>query len=163
VAALLAAFTGFLLLLTRLLSAALLLLTRLRLHAALLLLPWRSLPALLLTLLIDALIMLIIFVRIGHLKYLFLQFNSLHLTTNPLITSYEKNPMRSHSSMFSLEQYRAKAAEYKKRGEQADTPDKIRALKDLERSFSELAENEEWMQRNSDKIVHSQPKDQEQE
>jgi hypothetical protein len=140
-----------------------LLLTRLRLHAALLLLPWRSLPALLLTLLIDALIMLIIFVRIGHLKYLFLQFNSLHLTTNPLITSYEKNPMRSHSYMFSSERYRAKAAEYKKRGEQADAPDKIRALKDLEQSFSELAENEEWMQRNSDKIVHSQPKDQEEE
>jgi hypothetical protein len=155
VAALLAAFTGVLLLLTGLLSAALLLLTGLRLRAALLLLTRRSLPALLLTLLIDALIILIIFVRIGHLKYLCLQFNGLHLTTNPLITSYEKNSMRSHSSMFSSEQYRAKAAEYQKRGEQADAPDEARELKNRERALREMAENEEWMQRNSDKIVHS--------
>ena len=72
-AALLAAFTGVLLLLTGLLlSAALLLLTRLLLFAALLLLlSRRPLTALLLTLLfIAALIGLNIFVRISHLKYL---------------------------------------------------------------------------------------------
>ncbi len=71
-AALLAAFTGVLLLLTGLLlSAALLLLTRLGLFAALLLLSRGSLAVLLLTLLfIAALIGLNIFVRISHLKYL---------------------------------------------------------------------------------------------
>jgi hypothetical protein len=71
-AALLAAFAGVLLLLTGfLLSAALLLLTGLRLFAALLLLSRRSLAALLLTLLLIAtLIVLNIFVRISHLKYL---------------------------------------------------------------------------------------------
>jgi hypothetical protein len=64
-AALLAASTGVLLLLTGLLlSAALLLLTRLLLSAALLLLA---------RLLIAALILLNIFVRIGHLKYLIVE------------------------------------------------------------------------------------------
>ena len=56
--------------------------------------------------------------------------------------------------MFSSEQYRAKAAEYKKRGEQTNIPEEIRGLKNLERTFRELAENEEWMVHNSDKVVH---------
>jgi hypothetical protein len=74
-AALLAAFTGVLLLLAGLLlPAALLLLTRLRLLAALLLLSRRSLATLLLPLLlIAALIVLHILVRIIHLKYLIVE------------------------------------------------------------------------------------------
>jgi hypothetical protein len=57
-----------------LLSAALLLLTRLLLFAALLLLSRRPLTALLLTLLLIAsLILLNIFVRIRHLKYLIVE------------------------------------------------------------------------------------------
>jgi hypothetical protein len=53
--------------------------------------------------------------------------------------------------MFNSEQYRAKAAEYKKRGQQTNTPEEIRGLKN---PFREMAENEEWMEHNSDKIVH---------
>jgi hypothetical protein len=57
-----------------LLSAALLLLTGLRLFATLLLLSRRPLAALLLTLLLIAsLILLNIFVRISHLKYLIVE------------------------------------------------------------------------------------------
>jgi hypothetical protein len=56
--------------------------------------------------------------------------------------------------VFNSEQYRAKAAEYKKRGEQTNTPEEIRGFKNLERIFREMAENEEWMEHNSDKIVH---------
>jgi hypothetical protein len=110
-AALLAAFTGVLLLLAGpllaaallllaglLLAATLLLLTGLLLFAALLLLSRCALAALLLTLLlIAALILLNIFVRISHLKYLILlKVDSVHLTTNSLITSREASPMRSH-------------------------------------------------------------------
>jgi hypothetical protein len=62
--------------------------------------------------------------------------------------------------MFNSEQYRAKAAECNKRGKQTDAPDEIRELNNLERTFSEMAENEEWMERNSKKIVHRPAKDQ---
>jgi hypothetical protein len=88
-AALLAAFTGVLLLLTGLLlPAALLLLTRLLLLAALLLLSRHSLATLLLTLLlIAALILLSIFVGISHLNYLIGVESQQHLSTNSLITS----------------------------------------------------------------------------
>jgi hypothetical protein len=91
-AALLPAFSGVLLLLTGLLlSAALLLLTRLLLFAALLLLSRRPLTALLLTLLLIAsLILLNIFVRISHLKYLIVESQRPHLTTNSLITSFQR-------------------------------------------------------------------------
>jgi hypothetical protein len=62
--------------------------------------------------------------------------------------------------MFNSEQYRAKAAEYKKRGKQTDAPDEIREVKNLERTFSEMAENEEWMEHNSERILHGPAKDQ---
>jgi hypothetical protein len=62
--------------------------------------------------------------------------------------------------MFNSEQYRAKAAEYEKRGKQTDVPDEIRELQNMERTFRELAENGEWMEHNSDKIVHPPAKDQ---
>jgi hypothetical protein len=62
--------------------------------------------------------------------------------------------------MFNAEQYRAKAAEYRKRGEQTNRPEEIRGLKNLERTFRELAENEEWMEHNSDRIVHPPAKNQ---
>ena len=58
------------------------------------------------------------------------------------------------------EEVRTKAAEYKKRGTQTDAPDEIRELKTLEKTFSELAENEEWMEQNSEKILHRPAKDQ---
>jgi len=62
--------------------------------------------------------------------------------------------------MDNSEQYRTKAAEYKKRGTQTDAPDEIRELKNLERTFSGLAENEEWMEQNSEKILRGPAKDQ---
>jgi hypothetical protein len=62
--------------------------------------------------------------------------------------------------MSNSEEYRAKAAEYEKRGKQTDAPNEIHELKTLERTFSEMAENEEWMERNYEKIVHGPAKDQ---
>jgi hypothetical protein len=57
--------------------------------------------------------------------------------------------------MFSSKQYRAKAAEYVQLGKKADAPNEIRELKDRERSFTALAENEEWLENNFDNMVHA--------
>jgi hypothetical protein len=62
--------------------------------------------------------------------------------------------------MFNSEQYRAKAAQYKERGKQTDAPDEMRELKNLERTYSEMAENEKWMEQNSEKILHRPAEDQ---
>jgi hypothetical protein len=83
-AALLAAFTGVLLLLTGSLLSSALLPAGLLLPSALLLLTRRALPALFL---IVALILRNIFVWISHLNYLMLKFNNSQLTTIQLITT----------------------------------------------------------------------------
>jgi hypothetical protein len=57
--------------------------------------------------------------------------------------------------MCTAKQYRAKAAEYKERADMAITPNEKRELQDLERSFSTLADNEQWLSNNSDKTVHA--------
>ena len=56
--------------------------------------------------------------------------------------------------MFNSEQYRAKAAEYQERARKADISSEIRQFKNLERTFRELADNEEWVEQNFEKIVH---------
>jgi hypothetical protein len=49
--------------------------------------------------------------------------------------------------MFSSEQYRAKAAEYLKLAANTDSPNEVREFGDLERSYTVLANNEEWLER----------------
>ena len=56
--------------------------------------------------------------------------------------------------MFNAEQYRAKAAEYQERVRKTDNPSEIREFENLARTFSELADNEEWIEQNSEKIMH---------
>jgi len=58
-------------------------------------------------------------------------------------------------AMCTAQQYRAKAAEYKERADMAFTADAKRELQDLERSFSTLADNEQWLSNNHDKTVHA--------
>jgi hypothetical protein len=55
--------------------------------------------------------------------------------------------------MFTAEQYRAKAAEYARLGKQTDGARETRELNDLERSFSQLADNEEWLADNHTKTI----------
>jgi hypothetical protein len=55
--------------------------------------------------------------------------------------------------MFTAEQYRAQAGEYAKLAGTASGPDEARAFQRLERSFSELAENAQWVIENHDKMV----------
>jgi hypothetical protein len=63
--------------------------------------------------------------------------------------------MGSERQMFTAEQYRAKAVEYAGLREQTDIPREVREFNDLERSFSVLADNEEWLADNYKKTIHA--------
>jgi len=63
--------------------------------------------------------------------------------------------------MFSSEQYRAKAAEYKERGKKTDAPNEILEFSNLQRTFTEMADNEKWVEQNYQHIVHGSGSDQE--
>jgi hypothetical protein len=57
--------------------------------------------------------------------------------------------------MFTSKQYRAKAAEYAARIERTDIPSEVREFREMERSFSQLADNEDWLADNFEKTVHA--------
>jgi hypothetical protein len=61
--------------------------------------------------------------------------------------------------MFSSERYRAKAAEFVELAKATASPSDIREYKNRERSFTTLADNEEWLKDNFDKMVHAPDKD----
>jgi hypothetical protein len=56
--------------------------------------------------------------------------------------------------MFTPEQFRTKAAEYSRLVRTANSPSEVREYQKLERSFSVLADNEQWLMDNQDKTVH---------
>jgi hypothetical protein len=56
--------------------------------------------------------------------------------------------------MFTAEQYRTKASEYAKLMKTANGPNEVREYQSLERSFTELADNAQWVADNYDKTVH---------
>ena len=58
--------------------------------------------------------------------------------------------------MFTAEQYRAKAAESAESLKHTDDPRKIRELQRSEESFKLLAQNEDWLAANFEKIIKSQ-------
>jgi hypothetical protein len=62
--------------------------------------------------------------------------------------------------MFSSERFRAKAAEYLELARKSQSPKEIREFGDLGRSYTVLADNEEWLEHNFDKTVHVSDKDQ---
>jgi DNA-directed RNA polymerase len=57
--------------------------------------------------------------------------------------------------MFTPEQYRTKAAEYTELARATSAPSDMRELQQLERSFTALADNEQWLSDNYDKTVHA--------
>lgn len=59
--------------------------------------------------------------------------------------------------MFSSKQYRAKAAEYQECGRKTDAPNEISEFKNLERTFTEMADNEEWVEQHYNKLMHPRP------
>jgi hypothetical protein len=58
--------------------------------------------------------------------------------------------------MFTAKHFRAKAAESAEALKHADVPSEIREFQRSEESFNALAENEDWLANNFDKIVHSE-------
>jgi hypothetical protein len=57
--------------------------------------------------------------------------------------------------MFTPEQYRTRAAEYTELARTTDAPNEARELHKRERSFTALADNEQWLADNYDKTVRS--------
>jgi len=57
--------------------------------------------------------------------------------------------------MFTAEQYRAKAAEYTELMKTANNPDELCQFHKLERSFTELADNEQWVTDHYDQTLHA--------
>ena len=57
--------------------------------------------------------------------------------------------------MFTSEQYRAKAAEYIELAKTANTPNEAREFEKLEQSFTELANNEQWVTDHRDQTLHA--------
>jgi hypothetical protein len=57
--------------------------------------------------------------------------------------------------MFTPEQYRTKAAEYTELARTTSAPNGMREVQQLERSFTALADNEQWLADNYDKTVHA--------
>jgi hypothetical protein len=68
----------------------------------------------------------------------------------------EKLLSQKGSPMFTADQYRAKAVEYSKLARIANGPNEMREYQRLERDFTELAGNAQWMIDNHDKIVPAQ-------
>jgi len=58
--------------------------------------------------------------------------------------------------MFTSEQYRAKAAEYAELLKAASHPNEIREFQALKRSFTDLADNEQWLTDNYNRTVQAQ-------
>jgi hypothetical protein len=59
--------------------------------------------------------------------------------------------------MFTAEQYRAKAAEYKTLLDDPRSPGETKEFLHLEQTYRTLADNEEWLARNADKVVPAAP------
>jgi hypothetical protein len=59
--------------------------------------------------------------------------------------------------MFTSQQYRSKAAQYTDLAKTASKPAEALEYQALERSFTVLADNEQWLADNHCKIVHSTP------
>ena len=55
--------------------------------------------------------------------------------------------------MFTVQQYRAEAIKYAKLVRTANGPNEVREFEKLERSFTELADNAQWVTDNHSKIV----------
>ena len=60
--------------------------------------------------------------------------------------------------MFTSEQYRAKANEYIERQKTANGPNEVSEFHNLERRFTELADNAKWVADNHDRTLHASEK-----
>jgi hypothetical protein len=66
-----------------------------------------------------------------------------------------RSPAQEGLPMFTAEQYRAKASEYAKLARMANGSNEALEFQRLERNFTELADNAQWVTDNHGKIVHA--------
>ncbi len=67
---------------------------------------------------------------------------------------YSRVPRKGSCQMFSAEQYRAKAAEFRAMLTNTPrSPNEMSEFRNLEQTYTTLAENEEWMAINIDKTI----------
>lgn len=59
------------------------------------------------------------------------------------------------TQMFTTEKYRARSKEFSELLEGSSDPGQVHKFQGLKDSFDSLADNEEWLSNNFDKIVHS--------
>jgi hypothetical protein len=64
-------------------------------------------------------------------------------------------PPQKGSPMYTAQQYRAKAIEYSNLVKIANGPNELREYQQLERSFTELADNAQWLADNPTKTKHA--------
>lgn len=57
--------------------------------------------------------------------------------------------------MFTIQQYRSKAAEYTELAKTAHSPAELREFQALERRFTTLADNDQWLADNHQRTVHA--------
>jgi hypothetical protein len=62
---------------------------------------------------------------------------------------------RERLVMFTSQEYRAKAAEYAELAKAASSPDERDEFHKLEQSFTQLADNEQWVTDHHDQILHA--------
>jgi hypothetical protein len=67
----------------------------------------------------------------------------------------EGGPLTERPAMLTSELYRAKAAEYRELAKTANRPDAAREFQRRERSFTALADNEQWLADHYSQIVHA--------
>jgi hypothetical protein len=63
--------------------------------------------------------------------------------------------LKKGSLVFTPEQYRAKAAEYAELGKRGNAPNEVREFQKLEQSLTMLADNEQWLVDNHDKLANN--------
>jgi hypothetical protein len=69
---------------------------------------------------------------------------------------FRSTRVRQERPMFTAKEFRAKAAESAESLKPTNVPSEIREFQRSKESFSALAENEDWLANNFDKMIHSQ-------
>jgi|ERR1700730_6807281 hypothetical protein len=83
------------------------------------------------------------------------QFYSDSARPSGLLCRRDFNGLTERLAMFTSEQYRAKASEYAKLVGIANGPNEVLEFQRLERSFTELADNAQWVADNHGKMVRA--------
>jgi hypothetical protein len=89
-------------------------------------------------------------------KRFFLRFGGLEIAAGTLRRRRRTLPSGPAPACFKAKQYRAKGGRKRRIAQHTNVPSEIREFERSKKSFTELAQNEDWLANNFDKIIHSQ-------